>query len=584
MANSFDFIEIKYNELVENINTFIKELYNKSDYNLSEASPYGQILTSLTKLHESSLLYLKNVVSKFDINNPYNKNTKVIRTLARIGGYNPSRNISATGTIALQLKPSIEINEIPGGQITIFNKTHIRNSTNNLNYFFDLGGLEYASFKLEKGKKIILPLVQGSYTKNTSFTGNGKQLQSYTVVLPSGQTIEQYRILVKVNGTVFKRVEHLFDMLPDEKTYMVMTGIEGEIDIYFGTNDFGYIPKLADKIEVEYVISDGANGNIPNKLVNDFVLIDDIYDAYGSTVDIENNFNIFIENEISLGSDAESVEFTKAVMPYASRNFVLARPEQYIYMLKRLNAFSQIDAFTTEKGTELDNNDISDDSVVYLFLIPNIELYLTGENSYFDLDMNAFYLDDFEKNKIEKYLKTQGIIYVGTTIKILDPVIRKYVINISLRIFEDAYEDNIRLQILNNLSNFFKTLDRRGRIDKSAIIKIIEEIDGVDSVMVDFISEANETYHKEFIDYKESILRQNSNINIDSIKMDGYEPNRVIGLDNKLGDIIYNKDEIPIIRGGWKTRDNIEFKEYPQNNNLGSVNIEILGYSKKKLF
>ncbi len=583
MANTFNFMEVKFKELTNNVNTFIKELYNKSNINLDPSDPYGQILQAFIKIYESSLVYLKNVTSLFDINNPNNKNAKMIRFTARTGGYNPSRSISATGTIAIQLRPSIELDVIGGAEITIQNKTQLTSLSTGLDYYIDLGGTEYATYKIEKGKKIFLPIVQGKIETQT-FTGNGQQNQSFSVVLANSRTCEQYRTSIRVDGNILTEVSHLYDMLPNQKSWYGRTGIDSALDVYFGTNDFGYIPPIGSKIEITYVISDGSLGNIPSKLVDDFTFVDDIYDGFGLTVDVAENFIIYIEDEISLGADSENIEFTKAILPFASRNFVLVRPEHYIFMLKRLNIFSQIDAFTTEKGTDNDNGDISDDNVVYLFLIPNISLYLTGGNSYFDLDLNAFYLEESEKLKIETYLRTQGIICLATAIKVLDPVISKYITNIHLRIFENALEDNIRSEILNRLSNFFGNLERRGRIDKSAIIKIIEEIDGVDSVLVNFISEKNEKYHRDFILYKENIMKTNPTINPDSIVMENYEPNKVIGLDPKMGDIVYSKNELPIIRGGFMTRDGLYFNETPQIKGLGSVNIIIEGISSRKLF
>jgi hypothetical protein len=343
--------------------------------------------------------------------------------------------------------------------------------------------------------------------------------------------------------------------------------------------------QLTIEIEVRYVVSDGSLGNIPHLLVNDWTFVDDVYDGFGVSVDVESNFNIFIENEISLGGDSETPQFTKQILPYVSRNFVLARPEQYIFMLSRLNVFSQIDAFTTEKGTENDNEDTSDDSVVYLFLIPNIALFTTGGNSYFDLSLNAFILEDAEKQKIAQYIRTQGTLAVGTSLKILDPVIRKYVLNVFVRIFDDAIEDNVRSEILDATSDYFINLERRGRIPKSDIIRVIEDIDGVDSVSVEFISNANEEYHLEFEKFKTSVMMDNPNVNPDEIVMEGYEPNRVIGLDPLLGDIVYTKNELPMIRGGWETRDGVFYNETPQTRGLGSVNISINQQrSKRKLF
>lgn len=582
MANTFDFLEIKFKELSDNVKTYIKDLYNKSNTTFSPASPYWNIMEVILKIHEKSMLYLKNSLSIFDLNNPDNKSSKITRTWARVAGHNPSRNLSATGTIYLKLKPSSDISDIGRGEIVIPNKTQLLCVANSLNYFIDLGGNDSLVYKAEQGKKIILTAVEG-VRQSQVFTGSGNLSQSFSLALPQGKTTEQYRTQVKVNGEYWERVEHLTDMYQGQKAWYSRTGIESSEDVFFGTDDFGAIPPKGSRIEVEYIISNGSLGNIPSIYPNILKVTGDIYDGNGQVIETDTLFDIFIEDEISMGADSESVEFTKRLLPFASRNFVLARPEQFIFMLRRLNIFSQVDAFTTEKGSELDNSDPYDDSVVYIMAVPDIEQYITGSNSYFTLDLNAFYLGEKEKIKIEKYIKSQGIMTTGTSLKILDPVIRKYAVNIYLRIFEDSVEENIRTEIINGLGTYFTTLERRGRIDKSSAIKLIEEVEGVDSVMVEFISESNESYHRNFELYKESILKENPLEDPDDIIMDGYEKDNVIGLDPLLGDIVYNKDEIPVIRGGWYTRNNIFVKETPTNG-FSSVNIKIQGISKKRIF
>lgn len=582
MANTFNFLEVKFRELTDNIKDYVRSLYNKSDINLTSASPYSHIIEAITKINEGAMMYLKNTLMYFDVNNKDNKNPKIIRAWARIAGYNPSRNLSSTGTLMLKLKPSESPSSAGRSQIVIPKNTHIECLVNSLTYYIDFTS-DFTTFTLEKNKPIYLPITQGKVHTQT-FTGTGGQEQSYTVVLPDGQTAEQFRVSVKVNGEYWARKEHFFDMFSGEKAWYMRTGIDGAVDIYFGTDDFGSMPPRASEIAVTYTVSNGAQGNIPSVEPNIFTFTDEVYDGFGEVVDMESLFDIFIDGEVSLGADMESTEFTKKVIPYASRNFVLARPEHFIFLLKRLNQFSQIDAFTTEKGTELDNNDPEDDSVVYIMLVPDIMLYLQGGVSYFNIDTSAFYLDDREKDKIKNYIKTQGIISTGVTMKILDPKIKKYAVNIYLRLFEDAVEDNVRSVILTQLSDFFSSMERRGRIDKSGVIKIIEEIDGVDSVMVEFVSEDNELYHLDFEKYKESLTAENPDEDPDKIEKEGYEPSRVIGLDPDLGDIVYNKDEIPIIRGGWFTRNNIFIKETPEDRGYTPVNITVKGRSKRKLF
>jgi hypothetical protein len=576
---NLNFVEIKFRELKTSLNDWIKKTYNKSETMLSSADPYGHILQAVEKIYHASMLYQKNILSQFELNNPNNQNSKMIHLWARVAGYNPGRAISATGTISLQLKPGVNILEdVPGGEMVIYNNTKIVNKTNGNQYFVDLGAKERINFLLDTNKKYYLPIVQGRIETEVR-TGTGETMQSFSVSVPSQFSIENYRISITVNGEYYAIRDQLYDMLPDEPACIIRTGINGGIDVYFGNSSYGAIPPIGAEIRINYVVTNGIDGNIPHKLANDWSFVGDVFGTYGDSIEVDELFFVFIEDEISMGSNPENPQFTRAVLPYASRNFVLAKPEQYVFHLKRLDLFTQIDAFTDYK-TNL-NGELVEDSVVYLFLVPNITNYLGNGSSYFDLAMDAFYLEDSEKVKIERYLKMQGTVSTGTSLKILDPKIIRYTINIYLRVFDDAIEDNVRNEILNRLSVHFTNLTRRGRIAKSDMVRIIEDIDGVDSLAVDFISEANERYHLAYEQYKKSVMQANPLVNPDEIKMDGYEPDKVIGLDVKLGDIVYAKDQLPIIRGGWSTRDGVYFNETPSSKGISSVNVVIDGVSKR---
>jgi len=86
---------------------------------------------------------------------------------------------------------------------------------------------------------------------------------------------------------------------------------------------------------------------------------------------------------------------------------------------------------------------------------------------------------------------------INTIVKLVDPVIKKYVINIYLVVYEKYSLDNIYDNIINKLSEYFLSLQRRDLIPASDLIRIIEEIDGIDSVNVYFVSEENERNHIE---------------------------------------------------------------------------------------
>ncbi len=579
---NFNLIDITFTGLKTYLEDWIKKLYKKADQVFSPASPYGHILQALEMIYQLQMVYLKNTVNQFDLSSPTNLNKRTIRTLSIIGGHNPVRGQCATGTLMLQVVQDIAISkEIPGQKVTFINKSKIRNKSNNLDYFLDLGA-NYMSFNVVPGTKIYLPVKQGVIYTQT-FTGQGTENQSFAVIVSNNQEVAEDGIIVRVNGSIWTKRDHIYDMLPDEEAYVIRTGFERGIEIWFGNGNFGSIPEVGEEILVEYIVTAGSDGNILNNIANDWVFIDEVYDMYGGIIDIEKNFIITIDSEINFGSDGESVEFTKSIMPFISRNFVLSRPENFTFVLKRLNIFSQVFAYTTEKGSQYDNKNPLDDSIVYLFLVPNYTIYLKNNTtaSYFNLNINAFYLDDAEQDKVLKYLYTQGTVGIGIGVKIIQPVISKYVLNISLYIYETADENNLRKNILTALSDYFMNLQRRDRIPKSDLIKVIENVNEVDSVSILILSEKNETYHKQYYDYVESIMKANPTVDPTKVKMEGYDPDLVSGLDPDLNDIVIDKNELPLIRGGWSDRFGNYYNDVPVENGLGSVNFIIKGYTPR---
>ena len=53
----------------------------------------------------------------------------------------------------------------------------------------------------------------------------------------------------------------------------------------------------------------------------------------------------------------------------------------------------------------------------------------------------------------------------------------------------------------------------------------------------------------------------------------GYNPYSVQGLDPVLGDIIFEPNEIPVIRGGFYDRNGVYYSDSVEGNGLRSVNI-----------
>jgi len=137
-------------------------------------------------------------------------------------------------------------------------------------------------------------------------------------------------------------------------------------------------------------------------------------------------------------------------------------------------------------------------------------------------------------------------------------------------------------------------MTRRDKLPKSDIVYILEEVEGVDAVNVRFISETEETARR--LGYYESVtttvvpqqpialedigngkqkyvffkkITTTSQVNIaptDPI------PHDIAGLD-QYGDIILEKEEVAIFRGGWLDRDGNTVLDEPSINADASLTV-----------
>lgn len=146
-----------------------------------------------------------------------------------------------------------------------------------------------------------------------------------------------------------------------------------------------------------------------------------------------------------------------------------------------------------------------------------------------------------------------------TVIKILEPRITRYVGNALITAFEgydlEIIKDNIRTQ----LADYFISIRRRDRIPKSDIIAIIENVPGVDSVSFYFTGQKNEA--------NQATVSALSNLSVG-------EKSKLLGL-NEYGDIIMDKDELVLLRGGFEDRNGVYFEEGIVDNKPSSLNISV---------
>lgn len=558
------FVEISFANIKGEIERFLRTEHNKANLLYSPASPYGQILNVLENLHQLSLLYLKNSIKQFDLSEANSVNTRIIRNAAIFAGHIPGRAISATGNLKLVVKSGIDLeSELPGGRLTITNRTALRNNTNGLFYSANIGQ-DKITYIVNPNSQIFIPIIQGRF-KTVTFTGSGQPNQTYQVTTKATEEVENFNVEVLVNGETWALKKHIYEMIPNEKACVVRTGFNGGLDVIFGNGGYGSIPPISSTIQITHLITNGQDGNIFRRTVNDWRFVDDALDGFGNTLDISKVFDVLIFNDINYGANSESIIFTKNILPIVSNNFVLGLPQQYAYEIKKLGVFSHVNAY-------------EDNSIIYIVATPNIQLFKNRNADYFNVSTNAFILDNYEKSKIDKYLRTNGNIQLTRRYRIDSPSLSYYIMNVFVIRYSDSNDDSVKAQIIDRVSQYFLNFNRIDRIPKSDLVKELSDIKDIHSVDIQFICKKNEDYHKaNLVRTENKVSLSESSINPVLVEADpNYRPNLTIGLDPVLGDIIFEPNEIPIIRGGWYDRNGVYF-----SNNLNDISLKSINIIKK---
>ena len=561
----FTSLKLRINELLEETISFLQDRFKQTKTIFTAASPFGQVLIVVENLSQLIFYYIEDAITELNIYEASRASS--IYSLASLAGHSPSRAMGAIAQIKMVRKIGILP---PANQVILNDLFKIRCENNGLTYSLELPQDEVRLNLTGPDSDQIFILRQGNIESQT-FTGKGVPLESYQIGFPNNYYIDQFRINVYVNGERWTPYQSMLDIPRNSKGYYLRTGVTNGVDLYFGNGSFGKIPPAGSEIIVEYLVSEGAGGNIriddPSQIL--FTFAETGFSPVGEEINLNEFFDIYAISPPGFGVDPEEVELTRLIAPKASKNFALVNADNYEVLLNKMQMFSTIRVFLDDPYNNLSEdlkrkikafqvaNGIApvlpDTRVISLFLVPDVSLLFNSGADYFNLPTTKFALTDFQKTELIKYIERSGTKLISSDVRILDPTITKYVVNISVIAFDDVSGETVRNDITNQIGNYFIKLSRNDRIPKSDLIKIVEEVNGVDSVSINIISELNE---KAFTEDPNR------------------DPSKLVGLD-EFNDIIMTSSEFPVIRGGWSDRDGNYYQTGLVDASLGALNIEI---------
>ncbi|MGL5691968.1 MAG: hypothetical protein ACRDD8_14260 [Bacteroidales bacterium] len=613
----FELSRLKFGELYNDAVKFINNTYKSVGQQFTMASPLGQLLQVTLHFGRMILYYIEDAATELNILTATRPES--IKGLATLTGHNPSRAIASKGVIRLKLKKDISDTR---QMVVIPNNTVLLNLTNNLMYTIDNSGTEIRLDSNGDSNGVLVNVIQGTIEAQQA-TGTGEPLQSFNIQPKKNSNIDNYYVNVYVNGEMWQKQESILDMPFMSKSVMVKTGQTGGIDVFFGNGYNGLIPNSGAVITIEYLMCDGLYGNVrkqSNADDNAWSFKSNGYTINSENVDLNSVVTVSLERDIILGASSEPIYLTRLLAPNTSRSYVLANEQSYNHFLRKLNMFSIIDAFpgyatyedkytaenynkanlayieshknymkmlslhgethslTVSAKSEMDElynmamywsnkheEGKKDDNTVYLYLVPDILKRISTNESYFTCDISKFNLTDDEKTAILDLIESSGQRVLTVDNVIIQPKFAKFSINMSLILWEGFDVDSIKNTIYNKLGEYFATNTRRDRLPISDINRIIEDIDGVDSVNVYY----------------------DADVNNEKIYGDGY------GID-QFGDIILTRNETdyngnqlkisdiyPLIRGDFYNYNDVFYADVLDNNKTSIINISVRGYTKK---
>lgn len=537
MNQFIDKSEIKGNGLLNKAASFLINTYKQSLEMFTYSTSFGQLLLVTGNFGKLVFYYISDAITELNIKTA-NRDTSIYG-IAQMQGHNAMRGKSAVGEISF-IKTALN-KDLIGNYIILPNYIKIKCLYNDLTYLIDLGE-DMTMVSIKNPNIRTFRIIEGKLETQV-FTGTGESVQTFEVTAPPNKLIDDEFVLVSINGRNVKKFVSLYDIPYKNDGVLIKTGITSGVDIQFGSSEIHTVPGLGEQIRVDYLLTNGAFGNIIGINGVQFQFIDTGFDINGNSVNINDYIAIKLEKNPDFGVDAENSAMTAILAPNVSKNHVIHDARSLKYYLERMNYFSTV---------KVTNNIQDNTNQLDTIALPKITDRFSINDDYFSIDTEKFLLTEDENNRILNMLDESGNVSANIAINFVKPNVRKFAAIIVLDVFDRVKglipsKDYMFEKIREVLNTYLVANKRITKIPHSDIVRILDDLNFVDTVKVIFIS------------------------------ADG------TGIDN-MGNISVGETEIALLRGDFRDQDNIYYEDsfLIDSENMGSINIH-LNYIKNYL-
>lgn len=516
----FNLTQTTFDNFDNSINGYLSKILSNLGIQYSDNQIFKVIFNGIKGVFQNIMVYIEDAFTEQNIETAVRK--KSVFSLAKLSGYEPYYGTAATGILTASLISNTNLSkEIK--KIYVDNHISIQNVYNNMNYILYLQTDRYVFDINNPLVNYEFRIVQG-YLNTANYTAQGEELETIHINI-NGMYDKNY-IKVYVDNIEWQAVSNMYDMTQDGQEYVISGGFNNELDITFGNNIYGKIPEAGSNIKVEYIVHNGTEGNIINYNDAEFIFAQKGYDYNGNQINLNNYINLKLNNFISGGTNADTINDVRKMVGYNSRSNVLASIDNYTLFLKHFSFIGHFNIWTENNSNTLMISAISNK-------IKNI----TDISEYKDIKNSDLLLTEEQKSDVISVLKNSNNTFAGIQVKFIDPIIYKYAIVCYVKPEDNYYKSSIETNIQNTVIKYFSQLNYNiSFIAKSDILKyIIDHVEHIKSINIEIVSEANEQAFYNGYYYQYSNILNNSQLTYDKTRYN-YETNLNLGLDN-MGNI-----------------------------------------------
>ena len=376
-------------------------------------------------------------------------------SLARNIGYVPRSRKCSKAVVSFEIQTN---SDTP--TLTLKPELVCVGTTNDSSYIFSIPEEITAPVKNNRATFSNITIYQGRYLRSTFIVD--MSLDQRFILPNSFVDTSTINVYVKGRSDVglgkkYSLVDNIINIDERSEIFLIQEVKDEKYEILFGDNRFGKKLENGSVITVDYIVTDGREGNGASS----FSFAGSIVDSNDNFIAPSNTITITTVEPAKNGSDIETIDSVKYFAPrlYSSQYRAVTAAD-YEAIIKTL-IYPNAEVVTVVGGEELNPPEFGS---ITISIKPK----------------NGLYISEFDKNNILSKLKNYSI--TGINQKIVD--IRVLYVELDSSIYYNSSRSQgpevVKTKVINSLNKYSNSLDLNkfgGRFKYSKLLNVIDDSD-----------------------------------------------------------------------------------------------------------